>query len=130
MVEILDGRDSAPEAVEWFPKEALVSVRMVPESVLGLRQLKRGFVAKYKQGQAFLVQEASSESAAEVLKSLRGRFDGAQPAQLGDEAFQSKAQYLEGICVFRKGRYLGGYANLPDAQEAASLAARLAARIP
>ena len=116
--------------MEWFPKETLVSVRMVPESVLGLRQLKRGFVAKYKQGQAFLVQEASSESAAEVLKSLRGRFDGALPAQIGDEAFQSKVQYLDGICVFRKGRYLGGYANLPDPQEAASLAATLAARIP
>ncbi|HET6169810.1 MAG TPA: DUF6599 family protein [Terracidiphilus sp.] len=130
MLKSLDGRDSAPEAVEWFPKETLVSVRMVPESVLGLRQLKRGFVAKYKQGQAFLVQEASSESAAEVLKSLRGRFDGALPVQIGDEGFQSKAPYLDGICVFRKGRFLGGYANLPNAQQAASLASTLAARIP
>ena len=130
MLENLEGRSSAPEAVDLFPKETLVSVRLVPESVLGLRQLKRGYVAKYKLGQAFLVQEASSESAAEVLKSLRGRFEGASAAQVGDEAFQFKAPYLDGICIFRKGRYLGGYANLPDPQDAASLAAKLAVRLP
>ncbi|MGA8729354.1 MAG: DUF6599 family protein [Terracidiphilus sp.] len=130
MLENLEGQDRAPEAVDWFPKESLISVRGVPESVLGLRQLKRGFVAKYEKGQAFLVQEPSAETAAAVLKGLRQRFDGAVPAQIGDEAFQSKVQYLDGICVFRKGRYVGGYANLPDPQEAASLAAKLAARIP
>ena len=130
MLENLEGQDRAPEAVDWFLKEGLISVRMVPESVLGLRQLKRGYVAKYKQGQAFLVQEPSPEAAAEVLKGLRERFVGASPTQIGDEAFQSKAQYLDGICIFRKGRYLGGYANLPDPQEAASLAAKLAARLP
>ena len=100
------------------------------ESVLGLRELKRGYVAKYKQGQAFVVQEASPESAAEVLKKLRARFGGASPARVGDVAFQAKAQYLGGICIFRKGRTLGGYANLPDPQEAVSQAAKLAARIP
>ena len=41
-----------------------------------------------------------------------------------------KAQYLEGVCFFRKGRILAGYANLPDAQQAAAQAAKLAARIP
>jgi hypothetical protein len=126
----LEGRDTAPEALEWFPKENLASARLVPESVLGLRLLKRGYVAKYKQGQAFIVLEASPESAAEVLKKLRERFDGASPAQVGDEAFQAKAQYLDGICIFRKGRYLGGYANLPDPGQAVSQAAKLAARIP
>ncbi len=130
MLANLDGQDSAPEALDWFPKESLISVRGVPESVLGLRQLKRGYVAKYKQGQAFLVQEPSPAAAAEVLKSLRERFAGAAPVPIRDDAFQFKAQYLDGICIFRKGRYLGGYANLPDPQEAASLAAKLAARIP
>ena len=128
--ERLEGRDTAPEALQWFPQENLTSARLVPESVLGLRLLKRGYVAKYKQGQAFIVLEASPESAAEVLKKLRERFDGASPAQVGDEAFQAKAQYLDGVCIFRKGRYLGGYANLPDPHQAASQAAQLAARIP
>jgi hypothetical protein len=76
------------------------------------------------------VLEDSPESAAAVLKELRALFDGASGAKVGDEAFQAKAQYLDGICIFRKGRYLGGYANLPTAQEAATQAVKLAARIP
>jgi hypothetical protein len=130
MLEHIEGRDSPPEALDWFSKENLLSVRLVPESVLGLRQLKRGYVAKYRQGQAFLVVEASPESTAEVLKSLRERFGGVSPAQIGDEAFQAKVQYLNGICIFRKGRYLGGYANLPEPRDAVSQATKLAARIP
>jgi hypothetical protein len=126
----IEGRSTAPEALQWFPQENLASTRMVPESVLGLRELKRGYAASYKQGQAFIVQEASPESAAEVMKSLRGRFKGATSAQVGDEAFQAQAQYLGGICIFRKGRTLAGFANLPDPQAAFFQASQLAARIP
>jgi hypothetical protein len=130
MQQRLEGRDTAPEELDWFPKDDLASTRLVPESVLGLKQLKRGYVATYKQGQAFIAVEASPESASEVLKQLRQRFDGASSVAVGDEAFQAKAPYLDGICIFRKGRYLGGYANLPSPQEAASRAAKLAASIP
>ena len=130
MEKRLEGRTTPPEALGWFPKEDLTSARLIPESVLGLRQLKRGYVARYKQGQAFIVPETSPESAAEVMKKLRERFADSSPAQVADEAFQAKARYLDGICIFRKGRYLAGYANLPEPEEAASLAAKLAARIP
>jgi hypothetical protein len=130
MARRMEGRETAPEALAWFPQENLTSSGLVPESVLGLKQLKRGYVAKYKQGQAFLVLEDSPESAAAVMKELRARFEDASPAQVGDEAFQAKEQYLDGICIFRKGRILGGYANLPTAQEAAAQAVKLAARIP
>jgi hypothetical protein len=126
----LEGRTTVPEALQWFPKENLDSVRLIPESVLGLKLLKRGYVAKYSQGQAFIVLETSPESAAEIFKKLREHFDGATPAQIADEAFQVKAPYLDGICVFRKGRFLAGYSNLPDAQQAVALSAKLAARIP
>jgi hypothetical protein len=126
----LDGRMTPPEALQWFPTDNLDTVKLIPESVLGLKLLKHGYVAKYKQGQAFIVLEATPESAAEVFKKLRERIDGDTPAQVGDEAFQAKAPYLDGICVFRKGRYLAGYANLPDAQQASALATKLAARIP
>ena len=126
----LQGRETAPEALQWFPKENLDSVRLIPESVLGLRLLKRGYVAKYAQGQAFIVLEATPESAAEVMKKLRDHFGGSVPVQIGNEAFQARAPYLDGICVFRKGRFLAGYANLPDAQQAVALSAKLAARIP
>ena len=130
MLDHMEGRDTAPEALQWFPKEDLVSIRLVPESVLGLSQLKRGYVAKYKQGQAFLVAEDSPKAAADVVKSLRDRFNGASGSLVGDEAFQTQAKYLDGICIFRKGRYVAGYANLPGSEKAATLAAKLAARIP
>jgi len=130
MEALLEGRNTPPEALDWFPKDNLTSARLVPESVLGLRQLKRGYVAKYAQGQAFIVLEASPESAAETFKKVQTRFPEASPAKVGDEAFQAKTRYLEGICIFRKGRYLAGYANLPDSQEAVSRATKLAIRIP
>ncbi len=130
MEPLLEGRSTPPEALHWFPKENLTSVRLVPESVLGLRQLKRGYVAKYTEGQAFIVLESSAESAAETLKKVQARFPGASPAKVADEAFQAKTQYLDSICIFRKGRYVAGYANLPDSQQAVSRATKLAARIP
>jgi hypothetical protein len=130
MLPLLEGRETLPETLEWFPKENLTSARLIPESVLGLRELKRGYVAKYKVGQAFIVLEASPDSASAVLKQLQERFPGASPAKVGDEAFQAKAQYLGGICIFRKGPYLAGYANMPEPQDAATQAALLATRIP
>jgi len=130
MIAHLEGRSSAPAVMGWFPRENLVSTKLVPESVLGLRQLRRGFVAKYKQGQAFIVLEDSPESAAAVLKSLRTRFSGATAAKVGDEGFQATAEYLAGLCIFRKGRILAGYANLSDAADAVTLAAKLASSLP
>lgn len=130
MEGLLEGRSTPPEALDWFSKENLTSVQLVPESVLGLRQLKRGYVAKYAKGQAFVVLEASPGLAAEAFKKVQARFPEASPAIVGDEAFQAKTQYLGGICIFRKGRYLAGYANLPDSQEAVSRATQLATRIP
>jgi hypothetical protein len=126
----LEGRGTEPEAVKWFPAERLVGVKLVPESVLGVRVLKRGFVAKYDAGQAFVVAEDSPQAAAETMKKLRERFAGVTDAKLADDAFAGKVQYLEGICVFRKGRFVAGYANLPDAEEAARRAGTLVARIP
>jgi hypothetical protein len=126
----IEGRSTPPDALQWFPPENLASVRLVPESVLGLRQLKRGYVAKYAQGQAFVVLEASPESAAEVFKNVQARFADAAPAKVADEAFQAKTPYLDSICIFRKGRYIAGYANLATPQEAVTRATTLATRIP
>jgi hypothetical protein len=124
------GRSTPPAALSWFPTPNLASLRLIPESVLGLRLLKRGFVAHYDQGQAFVVIEESPGSAAAVLSQLRQRFGDAAPAQVADEAFQADDQYLGGLCMFRKGRYLGGFANMPDAKDATAKAATLAEHIP
>jgi len=126
----IPGRSLPPAALSWFPTEKLASVRLIPESVLGLRLLKRGFVAHYEQGQAFVVIETSPESAAAVLSELRQRFGEAAPAQVADEAFQADDQYLGGMCMFRKGRYIGGFANMPDPEDATTQAASLAEHIP
>ena len=130
MDSLLEGRSTPPEALKWFPAENQVSTRMVPESVLGLRILKRGYVATYKEGQAFVVPFESPESAADVMKKLRERYSDAAPAQLGDEAFQAQVPYLNGLCIFRKGRYIAGFTNLPDTQRAKSEAAKLVPLIP
>jgi hypothetical protein len=45
-----------------FPSEGQQSPRLVPESVLGIRILKRGYVAQYDFGKAFVVREASTDS--------------------------------------------------------------------
>lgn len=124
------GRTAPPDALAWFPAEKMTSVRLIPESVLGLRLLKRGYVAQYEQGKAFVVAEESAESAATVMQKLRERIGETAPAPVADEAFQAKDRYLGGLCFFRKGRYLGGFANVPEDQDTVALAAAFAARIP
>jgi hypothetical protein len=126
----ISGRTEPPEALAWFSAEKLLFVRLIPESVLGLRLLKRGYVAQYEFGKGFVVAEASVKSASAVMAKLRERFGAPTPVKVADEAFQTKDQYLGGLCLFRKGRYLGGFANLPEPQDAAGLATALAARIP
>jgi hypothetical protein len=126
----LPGRVTPPAQLRWFPPDNVAPIRMVPQSVLGLRELKRGYVAKYQAGQAFIVLESTPESASLVLKALHEHFPGAFPALVGDEALMSNAQYLGGICIFRKGRVLAGFSNLSTPQQAATLAAALAGRIP
>jgi hypothetical protein len=64
------------------------------------------------------------------MRKLREKFAGSAPAKIADEAFQVKDKYLGEICIFRKGRYVAGYANMPEPKEAAALAGQLAARIP
>lgn len=132
MEKRISGRTALPEAISWFPTQKLVadSIRLIPESVLGLRLLKRGYVAQYDYGKAFLVAETSPEAAAEVMTKLRARIGEPQPAKIADDAFRATDRYLNGLCFFRKGRYIGGYANLAEGQDALAPASALAARIP
>lgn len=127
---LLEGRSTPPEELAWFPQDGQESAKLVPESVLGLKILKRGYIAKYTTSQAFAVVEQSPESAADVMHKLRARFEGSTPVKLADEGFAIKAPYLGGICIFRRGRIIAGYTNLPDAQNATAQAAKLLARLP
>jgi hypothetical protein len=127
------GEATIPAAVSFFPKDGLdaESVRLVPESVLGLRLLKSGFVAQYAGGRALIVPEASPEAAGATLGKLRERFKDAQPVQaLGEEAIAARDPYLGGLVLFRKGAHVAGVANVPAGQDGLALAKALAAQLP
>lgn len=126
----LPGIETPPQILDVFPKENLIEARLIPESVLGLRLLTRGYVAKYRQGQAFIVQEQTPEAAAVLMQKLREHFAGSDSTNIGDEAIQATVPYLDGICIFRKSRFVAGFANLLDLEQARGRAAQLALRIP
>jgi hypothetical protein len=127
----IQGRTTLPDAFGWFPAENLVpdSIRLVPESVLGLRLLKSGYVAQYQAGKGFLVRESSPDSAAQVFAKLKARFSQASPASIGDEAFTATDKYLNGVSVFRKGAFIGGFANLPEGRSGVAESEKLAANV-
>jgi hypothetical protein len=109
----LAGATDPPAALGWFPAEGQQSLRLVPESVLGIRMLRRGYVAEYAHGKAFVVTEASDEAAAALLAKLEARFATPDP-------------YLGKVVVFRKGRYVGGATG----ESAANLANAVEAKLP
>jgi hypothetical protein len=124
--KIVEGDSVPPAPLSWFPTDGQQSLRLVPESVLGIRLLKRGYVAQYDYGKGFVALETSPESAAAVFEKLRARFADNWPAKLCDEAFQTEDKYLGRLFVFRKGRYIAGYAVKGEGKDAAALSARLA----
>jgi len=94
--------------------------------VLGIGALKRGYVAEYDTGKAFLVKETSPESAAEVMNKLRARIGGTAPVKVADEGFEATDKYLGRLCFFRKGRMIGGFTGLGGGADATAITAKLA----
>lgn len=128
----LMGATEPPAPISWFPKEKLQpgSPRLVPQSVLGLRLLKRGYLALYEQGKAVLIPEASVQDATTLMAKLKERFAGAEAAKLGDEAFMVEDRYLGRMCFFRKGAYVGGYTNVPAGSDPVALSSVLLKALP
>jgi hypothetical protein len=128
--KLVPGSTSPPVAFSWFPSEKQQTLRLVPESVLGIRLLRRGYAGQYDFGKAFVVTEESAASAGALMQKLRARFGETTAATVGDEAFQTNDKYLGKLCFFRKGRYIGGYANVADGQDPVALSVALAAKLP
>jgi transcriptional regulator with XRE-family HTH domain len=128
----IEGSTTAPAELAWFPKEKLQpgSPRLVPQSLLGMRMLKRGYLAQYEQGKAVVLTEPSAEAARALLEKLKERFSPNAAAQAGDEAFTAEDRYLGRICFFRKGARIGGWTNVPAGEDAAAWARRLASAMP
>jgi hypothetical protein len=101
----------------------------VPESVLGIRLLKRGYVAQYDFGKAFVAYETSPDSASAIMQKLRARFGQVAAANLADDAFQATDQYLGRLFIFRKGRLIGGYSIKAEGHDPVALATALAAQV-
>jgi hypothetical protein len=133
MVPRVPGDAHVPEAVSFFPPEGLdeESVRLVPESVLGLRALRTGFVGTYPAGRAFIAVETDEAAAKAAFAKVRERFPQAAAADgVGDESFTAQDPYLGGLVVFRKGARVAGVANVAAGQDGLPLAKALATRLP
>ena len=128
--KFVPGATLPPPALQWFPGAGQQSLRLVPESVLGLRLLRRGYVAQYDFGKAFVVFEDTPQSAIDVMQKLRSRFGETTGVSVADEAFEATDKYLGRLCIFRKGRFIGGYAITAPAPDPLTLATPLAAKVP
>ncbi len=132
MEKRVPGSSDLPPLLTWFPREKLdeATLRLVPQSVLGLGILRRGYLGLYEYGKGFIVTETSPEAAAAVMKKAAARFASTAPAQVGDEAFTFTDKYLGRLCFFRKGKYVGGFANVTEPTDPVAAAKALAAKIP
>ncbi len=127
--KLVPGSTSPPAALAWFPTEKQQTLKLTPESVLGLRILKRGYVAQYDYGKAFVVIEESPQSAGSTMQSLRQRFGDTSPVKLGEDGFQANDKYLGRMCFVRTGRYIAGYAISADGVDPVGLTAALLQKI-
>lgn len=127
----LEGSTETPAAIGWFPKQGLQPgfPRLVPQSVLGLKMLSRGYVAQYEDAKAFVVTEASVDAAKALFARLKERFPPVGPAQVGEESYTGDERLLGRLCFFRKGARVGGFVNV-KAGDPAARAAALAMALP
>ena len=128
--KLTPGRTTVPDAMGWFPTAKQTSLRLVPESVLGIRLLKRGYVGQYEYGKAFVIFEESPAAAAATMDKWKARLGETTPAQIGESGFQFTDKYLGKLAVFRKGRFIGGWSNVAEGSDAMKLAAELLTKLP
>lgn len=128
----LTGSTGTPQELTWFPTEKIQPgyPRLVPQSVLGMRLLKRGYIAQYEDGRAFVVTEANPEAATALMKQLAARYNPVSPSTVADESFTANDKYLGQLCIFRKGSRVVGWTNAPSQEQAVSQAGKLAATLP
>ncbi|MGC8759451.1 MAG: DUF6599 family protein [Bryobacteraceae bacterium] len=128
----LSGSTEPPAALDWFPKEGLQPgfPRLVPQSVLGLRMLRRGYLAQYDYGRAVVIIEDTPEAARGVYEKLKERFSPNEPLGGGLEGFTAQDRFLGRLCFILKGPRIGGWTSVAEGRDLAALAAALAAKMP
>jgi hypothetical protein len=127
----LEGSTGAPPQLAWFAKEGLQPgwPRLIPQSLLGLRMLTRGYLGQYEDGRAFVVTESSVEAARSLFTKLKERLAPAGAASAGEESYTGEDRFMGRFCFFRKGVHVGGYVNA-KAADPARHARLLADRLP
>lgn len=127
----LQGEVTPPPQISWFPAEGLQPgfPRLVAQSVLGLRMLRRGYLAQYETGRAFVVEEASEQAAKDLMARLKERFQSSGELAVGSDGFTAADRYLGRLCMFRVGNRVAGWTSLAEGADAAKLAAAIAGRI-
>ncbi len=125
------GEVAPPAQISWFPTEGIKPgfPRLVPQSVLGLRMLRRGYLAQYESGRAFVVEEASEQAAKDLMQRLKERFQASVELAVGSDGFTATDRYLGKLCMFRVGSRVAGWTGLAEGDDAAKLAAAIAGRI-
>ena len=64
-----------------------------------------------------------------MFAKLKERIGQVSPIRAGEEAFAGQDKYLDGMVVFRRGRFVGGFANLKGGYDASKAAAGFAAAL-
>lgn len=90
---------------------------------------KSGYIGQCDFKKGALVKRSSPEAAGELMKKLKERFGQTTPAAIADEAFTGTDKYLNGVCVFRKGRDIGGFADLKPGRDWVAESMKLSANI-
>ena len=133
LADRVPGETRPPSQIGWFPTGGLVppTPRLIPQSVMGIGALKRGYMAQYEnKSKAFVVKETSPDAANAVMAKLRTRFGESAEAKIADGGFTATDKYLGKLAMARKGPYIVGYTNLPENADATALASALASRLP
>jgi hypothetical protein len=131
--ERIEGSKTLPAALAWFPTDGLKkeSLRLVPQSPLGISALRKGYTAEYESGaRAFIVEEISSEASEDVMATLRQRFEDVGPSEVTSNSFLARGRYLGEICVFQKGTCVAGVVKAASSEDAEAFGALFFARIP
>ena len=126
-----EGATSAPPQFAWFPTDGIRPgfPRLVAQSVLGLRMLRRGYLAQYDTGKAFVVEEADEKAAIELFAKLKERFPETGQIAAGTGGFTATDRYLGRICMFRSGRRVAGWTNIAEGADPAKLASSIASKL-
>ena len=126
------GDETPPRELGWLPDEDRIegSLRLVPQSVLGLHFLRFGYVADYGFGRLFLVRETSPEAMRAAYEQLAERLDDRRDVTCGEAGLEGRDRYLGEIRICLKGRYLAGVAAVKDRERAGVVLQELLSRIP